>query len=88
MVGYASDNTNSMVGKRNSVLSRLREKQPKITDLGCICHLENLCVVDACKKLVIPVDELLIDVFYHFHNRYNLYETGCILVIKIIMVVD
>ena len=88
MVGYASDNTNSMVGKRNSVLSRLREKQPKIIDLGCICHLENLCVVDACKKLVIPVDELLIDVFYHFHNRHNLYATGCILVIKIIKVVD
>ena len=65
-----------------------REKQPKIIDLGCICHLENLCVVNACKKLVIPVDELLIDVFYNFHNRYNLYATGCILVIKIIKVVD
>lgn len=70
MVGYASDNTNSMVGERNSVLSRLREKQPKLIDLGCICHLENLCVVDACKKLLLPIDELLIDVFYHFHNRY------------------
>lgn len=70
MVGYASDNTNSMVGERNSVLSRLREKQPKLIDLGCICHLENLCVVDACKILLLPIDELLIDVFYHFHNRY------------------
>ncbi|KAI0224147.1 hypothetical protein LSAT2_024827 [Lamellibrachia satsuma] len=57
MVGYASDNTKSMVGERNSVLSRLLEKQPKLIDLGCICHLENLCVVDACKKLLLPIDE-------------------------------
>jgi hypothetical protein len=50
----------------NSVLSRIRDKQPKVFSLGCLCHLANLCSAAALKTLPISVDNLLIDMFYHF----------------------
>ena len=65
VVGFASDTTNVMVGVHNSVLSRVKAKQPKVFSLGCLCHLANLCAVSALKTLPVSVDSLLIDVFYH-----------------------
>jgi hypothetical protein len=43
-IGYGSDNASVMVGRHNSVLSRIREKQPDVSDMGCVCHLANTCV--------------------------------------------
>lgn len=57
-----------MVGAHNSVLSRLREKQPKVFSLGCLCHLAALCATAAIKTLPISVDDLLIDIYYHFKH--------------------
>lgn len=68
-VGFASDNCNTMVGSRNSVLSRVRDKQPNVFSLGCICHLADLCVKAAMKQLSLPVDDLLIDIWFHFDRR-------------------
>ena len=51
-----------MVGKRNSVLSQLLLKQPKLFSLACLCHLDALCAAATLKKL--PVS-LLIDLSYH-----------------------
>ena len=66
VIGYASDTASVMVGRRNSVLSRIKEKQPSIFSLGCVCHLAALCAVAALKKMPISVDDLLIDIAYHF----------------------
>lgn len=66
VVGYASDTANVMVGECNSMLSRVREKQPKVFSLGCLCHLANLCSAAAMKTLPVSIDNLLIDIFYHF----------------------
>ena len=68
VVGYASDTANVMVGAHNSLLSRVRAKQPQVFSLGCLCHLSNLCAVAALKTLPVSVDDLLIDVFYHFKH--------------------
>ena len=35
---------------------------------GHICHLLNLCVKSAIKSLPLKVDDLMVDVFYHFRN--------------------
>lgn len=51
VIGYASDTCSVMVGAYNSVLSRLREKQPKVFSLGCLCHLAALCATAAIKTL-------------------------------------
>ena len=40
-------------------------------DLGCICHLANTSVQYGLKKLSLPIEELLIDVYYHFFHRLN-----------------
>ena len=60
MIGYASDTASVMVGKHNSVLSRLLEKQPKLFSLVCLCHLNALCAAAALKKLPVSLDDLLV----------------------------
>ena len=37
-------------------------------DLGCICHLANLAVGVDIKKLPLAVEDLLMDVYFHFHK--------------------
>ena len=68
VIGFASDSASVMVGKRNSVLSRVRECQPDVFSLGCMCHLAALCATAALKKLPLSIDGLLIDIFYHFKH--------------------
>ena len=68
MIGYASDTASVMVGRNNSVLSRLLNKQPKLFSLGCLCHLGALCAAASLKKLPVSLDDLLIDIFYHFKH--------------------
>ena len=74
VIGYASDTANVMVGAHNSVLSRIRDKQPQVFSLGCLCHLANLCSAAALKTLPISIDNLLIDVFYHFKYSAKRWE--------------
>ena len=47
MIAFNGDTANVMFGRNNSVVSRLKQVQPRLIDLGCICHLESLCVVSA-----------------------------------------
>ena len=74
VVGYASDTANVMVGAHNSVLSRIRDKQPKVFSLGYLYHLANLRSVAALKTLPVSIDSLLIDVFYHFKYSAKRWE--------------
>ena len=66
VVGLESDTTNAMVGKRNSVLSRVKTKQPKVFSLGCVCHLANLCLLAGAKALPIDIDDFFVDLYYYF----------------------
>ena len=74
MIGYASDSASVMVCVRNSVLSRVRSKQPNIFILSCLCHLAALCAAAALKKLPVSIDELLIDIYYHFKHSSKRYS--------------
>ena len=83
LLAYNSDNCSVMKGSRNSVLSRLLEKQPKMVNMGCICHLTNLVTAAGVKKIPYPIDDLLVDIFYHFHHsskrkeEYKEFATFC-----------
>ena len=68
VVGFGSDSVSVMVGKRNSVLSRVIQRQPHVFSLGCICHLSALCAAAGLKKLPFSLDDFLIDIFYHFKH--------------------
>ena len=70
MLVYNSDNCNTMKGKNNSLLTRLQSVQPALVDMGCICHLVNLATGSGVKQLPVSPDDLLVDIFYHFHHRW------------------
>ena len=74
VIGFASDSASVMVGRKNSVLSRVREQQPDVFSLGCMCHLAALCAAAALKKLPISIDGLLIDIYYHFKHSSKRYS--------------
>lgn len=44
-----------------------KRKHPYIFDIGCSCHLSNLCTVAAVKTLPMPIEDLLVDTFFHFY---------------------
>ena len=68
-MAFNSDTAAVMVGRNNSVPSRIRQVQPAIIDFGCICHQHALCVGEGVKALPQSVNDRLINVFYHFDNR-------------------
>ena len=57
-----------MVGMHNSVISRLREKQPQLYTLHCPCHVSALISSYACHKIPAVVEQLVRDVFTHFSS--------------------
>ena len=44
------------------------QKQSDVFSMGCMCHLAALCTSAALKKLPVSIDDLLVDVFYHFKH--------------------
>ena len=68
VVAFESDTTNVMVGKHNSVLLRVKEKQPHVYSQGCVCHLANLALLAGVKALPVDVDDFLVDLFYYFEK--------------------
>ena len=68
-MSFESDNCNVMKGKHKGVIALIRKKNASVMDLGCICHLTNLCNVAAMKSLPMSLDDLLVDIFYHFDKR-------------------
>ena len=69
-ITYSSDNTNSMVGKRNSLLKRIQNAQgdQKTFDVGCPCHLAHLCAGKGACQLSVNVEDFVIDLYYHFRR--------------------
>ena len=57
---------------RGGVIAKLRQKQPKIIDIHCICHI---VVKLAVKTLPLKIDEFLVDVFYYIHNSTKCVST-------------
>lgn len=68
VIGFALDSASVTVGKRNSVLSCEISKQPDVSSMGCVCPLAALCATAALKKLPVSIDDLLVDIYYHFKN--------------------
>ena len=60
-----TDGANVMIGERNSVISRLREKQCHLFTLHCPCALISS---NACKKIPGVVEQLVRDIFSHFSS--------------------
>ena len=67
-VSFMSDTTNVMKGARSGVQKLIKCEIPTLYDVGCICHLADLTVKAGLKALPVDIDQLFIDIFYHFHH--------------------
>ena len=62
------DGANVMLGAWNSVMSRLRCKQPALVVLHCHYHIAALLANEACKVLPDELEDLTADVWYYFQK--------------------
>lgn len=77
-LGWNSDNCNTMMGARNSVTSRIKQKQSNIFLQGCISHLSALIACKAANHIPTVVERLLMDIYSYFHQsskRLQEYES-------------
>ena len=68
---YSSDNNKSMVEKKNSLLTKIKNIQQcgqSVFDVGCPCHLAPLCVEKEAKELFLNIEDMIMDIYYHFHR--------------------
>ena len=56
-----------MKGARGGVVAKLCSELPKLLDIHFICQLVSLVVKSTTKILPLKIDELLVDIYYHFH---------------------
>ena len=69
-VSLSVDNTNSMIGKNNSVASRFLEKNPATFIAGCPCHLAHIAASHANESFSsyvdLSVEDVCVDCYYWF----------------------
>ena len=68
LIGWNSDGASVMLGKCNSVVSRLKEKQPNLYVIHCICHVSHLIVSDAIPCIPSYVTSLTENLYWWFHH--------------------
>ena len=69
-ISLSVDNTNSMIGVRNSVASRFLQKDAEIFISGCPCHLAHIAASNAhdgfCKTMKLNIEDFLLDLYHWF----------------------
>ena len=76
-VALMSDTIYVMKGARSGVQKRIKNEHPHLYDVGCICHLADLTVKAGLKVLPVDIDQLFIDVFYHFFHSSKRKQEPC-----------
>ncbi|XP_076663723.1 protein FAM200A-like [Andrena cerasifolii] len=69
IVGVCVDNSNVMLGRQNSLISRLLADNEEISVFPCICHSMNLVTSHACKYLPPHVEEFLHSIYTYFSRN-------------------
>ena len=69
-VSLSVDNTNTTIGKNNSIASRFLERNENVFIAGCPCHLGHTAASnsdDAFSEYIgINVEDVMVDLFYWF----------------------
>lgn len=66
IVGFASDGASVMLGRKSSVMTRLKTAVPQFFTLHCVCHSLALCASTSCTAIPKDVESLLTDVYSYF----------------------
>ena len=57
---YSSGNTKTMVGKKNSLLTKIKNAPQCVRSIfGCTCHLTNLCVEKGPNELSLNIKDMI-----------------------------
>lgn len=67
LIGFAADGANVMMGKQNSLMTRLKNDVPHLCVVKCICHSFHLCASYASQKIPRFVEDITRDI----HNYFN-----------------
>ena len=67
-MSFMSDTANVMKGVRSGVQRLIKNENPSLFDVGCICHLADLCIKAGMASFPLDIDQLFIDVYYFFHH--------------------
>lgn len=67
-MAFMSDTASVMKGCRSGVQKLIKSQNPKLYDVGCICHIADLCIKAGLKTLPLDIDQLFIDIYYYFHH--------------------
>lgn len=68
IIGFGSDGCSTMMGKNNSVSSRMKDMFPGVFIMRCICHSLHLCCSEACKSLPRRLEDFARNVFNFFSH--------------------
>ena len=68
LVGFGSDGANVMLGKKNSVLTQLKAKQPYLIAFHCNYHIAALISNHACSVLPDYLDHITTQIWYYFQK--------------------
>ena len=70
-IGIGTDGCNAMCGVNHSVITLLKEVNPHIVHVKCICHSIQLCSSYALKKMPRQVEYLVGQTYCWFSNSTN-----------------
>ena len=69
-VSLSVDNTNSVIGKNNSIASRFLERNENVFIAVCLCYLAYIAASDSHDAFIqyngLNVDNVMVDLFYSF----------------------
>lgn len=69
-VGLGVDNTSVNIGRHNSIMTRIHQKNPNVYIMGCPCHIAHNTASIAAEALQhdvrFDVEEIMVDLFYWF----------------------
>lgn len=67
-IAFMADNAAVMQGKKNGVVTHLKNQHQNMIAMGCACHLLNLASEKGTAALPIKIDEILVDIFYYLNK--------------------
>lgn len=67
LLGFAADNAAVMMGKFNGVQAKLKQINPNIFVMGCICHSLHLCASAAAEKLPKQIEDFVRDIYNYLN---------------------
>ncbi|XP_033890693.3 uncharacterized protein LOC117420980 [Acipenser ruthenus] len=68
IVAFSSDNVPPMIDVNDSVISRLKQINPNIINIGYLFNLPDLACKSGIQALSAPIEELISDIYYHFFH--------------------